>query len=186
MKQVVSTAFIIDYKGEPCVFLVQRVGNTEFSGKWALLPAGGVEQSEDIFTAMKRETNEELIILDNETRIDPLINTSIIIEKDIYEDYNNINKTFNMWAYYLNMDLDKVTICDGESYFGRPLDRLIAVIKLSEDFYGIVQPVALFESGIRFDPCRINLYGYQTPTLNWLRIKKGEIIEKIRDVKNNG
>ena len=74
-----------------------------------------------------------------------------------------------MKAYRLIPSLDEIIIQDGEMHGDKLLDRLVAVVRITDDLHGKVLPVAMFKGRKRIGLEKIDLSGYQTPTLDWFR-----------------
>lgn len=183
---VVSAAFLINSGKEKCVILVRRTPHVDFGERWALLPAGGSDTVEELRhpgLTLERETREELRLYMDEKEINPLKNSRLLTKNKIeihdlstgrtHQEIGVLHLTdkqlFLMRIYELLLNLDDVVIYDGEqSEQGTYLDRLISVVPLSK-LEGKVMPVNLFKSKKRQKTMEIDLSGYQTPTLDWLR-----------------
>jgi len=182
-----SAAFIVDSNRGLCVIIVKRSGDTEFTQKWALLPAGGSQSVEGLrkpSITLEREAREELLIwrLDG-TPVDIFEESTeywfpkvkILDEatgKEIYEHGEVIptqTQFLFMKAFRLHPKLEEIIIQDGEKHGEVLIDRLVAVVKITDDLHGKVLPVVLFRGRKRLHPWEIDLSGYQTPTLDWFR-----------------
>lgn len=182
-----SAAFIINSNQGPCVILVKRSGDTDFTEKWALLPAGGSQSIEELrqpSITLEREGREELLIwrLDGspvdifEESIPYKFDKVRILDEATGEEFWEEGEVIPtktqflfMRAYKLKPHLEEIVIQDGEMWGDKPLDRLVAVVKVHDDLHGKVMPVAMFRSRKTIEPHEIELSGFQTPTLDWFR-----------------
>lgn len=182
-----SAAFIVDSVHGPCVILVRRSGVTEFTERWALLPAGGSQTIEELrrpSITLEREGMEELLIWRLDGSPVDVFEESVpyefpkvrILDEATGEEFWEKGEVIPtksqfmfMRAYRLKPRLEEIVIQDGETHGDKPLDRLIAVVRVNDDLHGKVMPVAMFRSRKRIEPEEIELSGFQTPTLDWFR-----------------
>jgi len=194
--QASSAAFLIPTREHGhCVILVKRSENTGNSGKWACLPAGGCNNLDELRNpelTLYREGIEELLIIWEESEINPF-SFGVLRPMDDIEIYDETTGKITcvegeihlsregqfqfMQAYNLPIPLDEdIIIKDGEVWVDPEtkeeieLDRLIAVVPITDLESTQARPVAMYKSGALIeDPPSIDLSGYQTPTLEWLR-----------------
>lgn len=182
-----SAAFIVDSDHGPCVILVRRSGDTEFTEKWALLPAGGSQTIEELrrpSITLEREGREELLIWRLDGSPVDAFEESVPYKfpkvrifdeatgEEVWEEGEVIptkSQFLFMKAYKLKPRLEEIVIQDGEMRGDKPLDREIAVVRVDDDLHGKVMPVAMFRRRKRNESEEIDLSGYQTPTLDWFR-----------------
>ena len=193
--QASAAAFLIPTREYGhCAILVQRSPNTGNAGKWACLPAGGCDNLEELRNpeiTVHREGIEELLISWDGRELNPL-QFAVLRPMDEIEIYDETTGEITsvtgeihlsregqflfIQAYNLGIPLDEdVIIKDGEEWVSdtgevTKLDRLVTVVPINKLESNNVTPVAMFKSGKRIEtPPTINLSGYQTPTLEWLR-----------------
>jgi len=191
---IASAAFIFETSRGRYVALVERIPKL----KWALIPAGTSDTVEELrhpWKALEREAQEELILYrKNIGRICPLGESQLLTTNKIsvYDEANGkrytgigelhhgqvrvggvpINHWFLMRAYLVEAPLENLIICDGETWEnGEYLNRRIALVPL-DSLEGEVEPLALDEKLEKVPKRKIDLTGYQTPTLEWFREMK--------------
>ena len=173
-----GAAFLIESNQGTCIILVKRTSSYPYKDKWALIPAGAADTAHELRypgDTVEREGREELIItrdnapiqLFKESELLTRTMVKIIEGGQTFYSYGEITPAKEqymfMQAYKLRPRLEEVTIRDGDH------NRLIAVVKISENFRGVVMPVAMFKDNVRIRPELIDLHGYQSPTLEWWR-----------------
>ncbi len=187
---VVSAVFEIQTDDCIVIPLVRRSNDTTNACKWALLPSGGIDSKEELRCpniAMKREINEELWLYHNYKDVDLLTFTPkdakvIIYDKAVDKKFS-ANGEFFKWCYTLyiietyqskkKFTLDSFIVFDGEENKDKLLNRDVALLNIDSPLDCKVKPVARYKGGKRIkDNSCIDLSGFQTPTLEYLRSKK--------------
>lgn len=190
---IASAAFIFETTRGRYVALVERTPTL----KWALIPAGTSDTVEELhpWKALEREAQEELVLYrKNIGRTCPLRESQILTKNKIsvHDEANSKKYTgigelyheqvrvrgfphkhwFLMRAYLVKAPLENLIICDGEKGRNREyLNRRIALVPL-DSLEGKVEPLILYEKLEKVPKRKIDLTGYQTPTLEWLREMK--------------
>lgn len=194
-----SAAFIVKSEEGPCVIIVRRTGDTEFTQKWALLPSGGsmtVEELQRPSITLERECREELLVWNQGVKVDPLeISKMLPFDEVIIKDEGtgeefiehgevipSAKQFIFMRAYLMKPKLKDLIIADGEEHYGKPIDRTVAVVKVTDNLYGKVMPVAMFKSKKKIPNSEIDLSGFMTPTLDWFRGYRHRALEVIDNV----
>jgi len=172
-----------------CIALVQRIGDVPNSGKWAVWCAGGIESTEELMhpdLALQREIEEEINIYYADEKITNRLVMYPISEREVFindnfgrygrvikgELFEHNGVIFYIVEYTVDDSMDyfhELTLFDGEIYNGKQLDRKVALVPVDEDFNGVVNPAVVYQGMNRQPNDAINLTGYQTPTMEWLR-----------------
>ena len=182
---IAFAGYIFDYgKNGKCIPLVQRTGRDQ-AGKWALIPAGTsdcLKEIENPKELVDRETKEELIICEDETRVE-LKNAKLLTTAEI--EIVNIRKNkkylaqgelhptpshiFFAQVYYVKKNIDSTIFFDGELHpCGWQLDRKIALVDIAV-LDGMVEPIAVFEHHKKkLKKQKIDL-DESAPSLDWFR-----------------
>lgn len=187
---VVSAVFEIQTDKGTVIPIVRRSKCTTNACKWALLPSGGIDSICELRhpnRAMEREIFEELRLYQNFEYVYPLIfhhedSKVTIHDKAVDKKFQAYGELFK-WCHTLFLiatfkservfTLDSFVVFDGEkNEDNKFLHRDVALLDIDSPLDCKVKPVARYKCGKRKANSCIDLSGFQTPTLEYLRSKK--------------
>ena len=187
---VVSAVFEIQTDKGTLIPLVRRSKCTTNALKWALLPSGGIDTICELRCpnrAMEREIFEELRLYQNFEYVYPLTfhhedSKVIIHDKAVDKKFHAYGELFK-WCHTLFLiatfksekvfTLDNFVVFDGEkNEDDKFLHRDVALIRSDSPLDCKIKPVASYKCGKRKDNSCIDLSGFQTPTLEYLRKRR--------------